>query len=424
VQRAGVSDKFSAQLHAQLGPAQRLFGLAGTLQLGRAGIVSPGLALSSGRLGSGSQLTLGYDYGGRYFSAGGVFKTSSLSYAEPSLAGQFDQPRTESQARLSAELGRQGSLSAAYTDLQTPLTSRLKILTLGFSRRLGGGSLIVNANRILGSGQTLLSAQFLVPLDSRRSYATGVDVSPAGVRPLFQYQENLPATATGYAFNVRAEGGEGGAQTLGFTRQSPSGSLSVSAGRMAGQRYWQSELSGALAFSAGRTFLTRRIDQSFAVAQVPGYANVRVYVNNQQAGTTDARGYVFLPNLMAYEPNAIRLEVDDLDVAANVAAPQVTAVPYYRSGMFVRFASETAGGFVLTVDGPDGRPLPAGTMLSTPQSSQTFPVAADGQAYLTALQPGTYEVTGKTDSAVCGFVLTVKSQPGGIVDLGSFVCRP
>src|SRR5207244_1800446 len=84
-------------------------------------------------------------------------------------------------------------------------------------------------------------------------------------------------------------------------------------------------------------FASREIDSSFAVAQVGGEPNVRIYRDNKLVGHTDQDGYAILPGLRAYQDNVIRIEQADLPLDIEVDAMQIEAIPHYRSGVLLKF---------------------------------------------------------------------------------------
>ena len=61
-------------------------------------------------------------------------------------------------------------------------------------------------------------------------------------------------------------------------------------------------------FSWGYAFLSRRINDSFAVVQVPDYSGVGIYCRQPSVGRTDAKGNALLPSLRPYEKNSVRIE--------------------------------------------------------------------------------------------------------------------
>ena len=97
----------------------------------------------------------------------------------------------------------------------------------------------------------------------------------------------------------------------------------------------------------GDTFLSRTIDQGFGVVQVPGYANVQVYADNQPVAVTNDKGNALVPRLRPYEDNSIRIEQADLPLDAEIDTLQLKAVPFRRSGVEVIFPVRRSLGALL-----------------------------------------------------------------------------
>ena len=84
--------------------------------------------------------------------------------------------------------------------------------------------------------------------------------------------------------------------------------------------------------------LSRRIGRAFGLVDLPGFPDVRVYLDNREAGRTDADGRLLLPGLRPYESNRVRLEVDDLPLDAEIdARPRSRRCPFERSGVTIGF---------------------------------------------------------------------------------------
>lgn len=135
----------------------------------------------------------------------------------------------------------------------------------------------------------------------------------------------------------------------------------------------------------GSPFLSRRIDDSFAVVEVPGYPGVRVYSANQLVARTDRGGAALIPRLLPYQKNSVRIEQADLPMDAQIDSVQIDAVPYFRSGMRLPFPVRRSRGALLTIVLDSGEPLPAGAIVRVAGESEEFPAGLRGEVYVTGL---------------------------------------
>ena len=138
---------------------------------------------------------------------------------------------------------------------------------------------------------------------------------------------------------------------------------SLAAGQSQGQTAFRGSASGGVAFLGGSSFFSRRITDSFAVVQVPGYADVGIYADNQLSTRTDAKGNALLTGLRSYQKNSVRIEQSDIPLDAQIDTLQVEAVPYFRSGLVLKFPVKRSRGALLSVVLENGEPLPAGAQV-------------------------------------------------------------
>jgi hypothetical protein len=95
--------------------------------------------------------------------------------------------------------------------------------------------------------------------------------------------------------------------------------------------------AGSLVVVDRSVYLTRPIDDAFALVRVGGLKGVRTYASNQLVGRTNARGELLVPSLASYATS--RLTIDERDVPLTVDVPRVgaTAVPGLRAAAVVSF---------------------------------------------------------------------------------------
>jgi outer membrane usher protein len=176
-----------------------------------------------------------------------------------------------------------------------------------------------------------------------------------------------------------------------------------------------------MAVLGGSAFLSRRINESFGVVQVPGMENVRVYADNQLVARTDAEGNALIPRLRPYDNNPVHVEHTDLRMDTQIGSLTANPVPYARSGVLVRIPIKRSYGALMRLVSGDGKPLPAGTEVEVEGQETPFPVAMDGAVYVTGLKAvNRLRVT--TAGSVCGVSVTFKPSDHPVPDLGTYKC--
>lgn len=99
------------------------------------------------------------------------------------------------------------------------------------------------------------------------------------------------------------------------------------AGRMSdGSRGLGLRLDGAVVAAGGGVFLSRRINDSFAVVDA-GAPGVEVRAENRPVGQTGRGGKLLVPDLRAYEPNRLSIDPTNLPVDAVVSSTHQTIRP-------------------------------------------------------------------------------------------------
>jgi outer membrane usher protein len=144
--------------------------------------------------------------------------------------------------------------------------------------------------------------------------------------------------------------------------------------------------SGGVVAAAGSVFATRRLDQSFAIAQVDGYPDVGVGLGSTVLAKTDAGGTALIPNLWPYQNNSVRLDPKDLPISAEIDSIEQLAVPTWRGGVLVKFPVRGGRGALLRIVFDDGEPAPAGATVQIETDKEQFYVARHGEAFVTGLK--------------------------------------
>jgi len=168
--------------------------------------------------------------------------------------------------------------------------------------------------------------------------------------------------------------------------------------------------------------MTRHVGDAFGVVDVSGYPNVKVYAENQLIGKTDSNGLRAIPNLRSYQSNSITIDPTDIPFDAQLESTQVNAVPYYRSGAYVKFPINKEKAATLRVLQKDQTPVPAGALFQVNGDGGTFPVSDDGVLFLKYLKEKNH-VTGRWQDQLCEIDIDYPPTDDPLPDLGEFVCQ-
>jgi outer membrane usher protein len=184
-------------------------------------------------------------------------------------------------------------------------------------------------------------------------------------------------------------------------------------------------VNGSIALVDGNAALSRRIGRAFGLVSLPGFPDVRVYLDNREAGRTDGQGRLLLPDLRPYESNRVRVAVEDLPLDAEIGAAEVVAVPFASSGVTVGFPLARLEQATVVLRSSDGAPLPVGLRLRSADGRVTAWVARDGFTQVKGPLPAptmvASELGGDAGPVTCD--LPAATSPDILPDLGEVTCR-
>ncbi len=419
--RLGLTDRFTGEVRGELLGNQQTVGLGGVLLWPAAGVFTGSLAASHSDQGSGGLLGLGFERQSRRLSFGANTQLASQRFAQAGLQPEELAPRQISQAFVSLATRGYGSFAANYTHQAFRDREEIKLLSGSYSRNVGGlGFLGVSLLRFLsGDARTVLSLIFTVPLGERTSASVSATAQPRE-QALLQVQRSLPA-GSGVGYRLLAGAGDSDRREAGVSLQNEVGTYTLEAGQSRSQTAFRGSASGGVAFLGGSAFLSRRITDSFAVAQVSDYPDVRIYADNQLVARTGADGSALVPRLRPYQKNPVRIEQADLPLDAQIDAVQLDAVPYFRSGLLLQFPVKRSRGALLTVVLENGEPLPVGAVAQIVGENEEFPAGLRGEVYLTGLAASN-RLRATWNGQSCEFALPFPDTTEPLPHLGTYTC--
>jgi outer membrane usher protein len=421
--RHGFSDGFTGEVHAELLRNQQTVGVSGAYLMPLAGIVRASVAASrSDRVGRGELLALGFERQSAQLSIGGTLQLASAHFVNLGLPTATRAPRAIAQAYLSYATAGYGALGASYTRQDHRDAESVGLVGVNYSITLGDlGYLTLSALRVSGDTSAITYALVFtraLDLATRGSVSLGHDAD--GSRALLDVQRSLPV-GDGFGYRVQAGAGEDARFDAGFSAQSDIGTYAIDSERRDGQTSVRADVGGGIVALGGEVFLSRRMEQSFGVVQIPGFPHVQIYADNQAVATTDAAGNALVPRLRAYQDNPIRIEQADLPLDAQIDSLEQQAVPYRRSGVVVKFPVRHAFGGTIRVVLDDGKPLPAGAVAQIVGQPATFPSGLDGAVYLTGLAPSNRIAIAWREQR-CELLVPFPTGLPPMPQLGTYVC--
>ncbi|MES2149766.1 MAG: fimbria/pilus outer membrane usher protein [Pseudomonadota bacterium] len=424
--RQGLSDSVTGEAHAE-------WMSGGQATLGATGVFAPSamdatfnasLAASTSGDGDGYLGSAGVELQRGPFHLGGRTQATSRQFVQiGQQAGQLPARRLSD---LSAGFGAGniGSFSAAYVRQDNRDSARTELLSLSYATNITGRAFIgVNLLKPLaGNNGIALGAFLVVPLDGRTSANASAQRASGPGSPALGSLQVQRGLELGDGVGYRLLASRHGPQQAELLAQNGVGTYSLGAATQSGQTSVRAGVSGGAVTLGGGLFASRRISDSFALVQVPGYPDVRVYADNQLVARTDKQGNALLPRIRAYEANPVSIESNDLPLDAKVDALQLDAVPFYRSGVVLRFPVSIARGATLKIRFADGTPVPVGALVSVGRQAEQFPVVDDGEAYVTGLSASN-TLSVDWQGHTCQFSVKFPASNDPLPFLGTYRCE-
>ena len=387
--RRGVTNQFTAEVHAEGGDGLLNAGAGGAWLLGMAGVLHGSHARSSLDGATGSQTAAGYSWNNQRFNVSFDSRRTSGDYRDvASLYSLPPSPRTE-RATAGFNAPRLGNVSLSYTrlDHRGDVLETSRYAGLYWSRSFAGrwsASLSVNQNLDDNDDRSLYLGVML-PLGRDHQFSSSWQRNRGSND--FVADLSRPASGgLGHGWRVQARTGDRGGGGLAEANwQTESARLGAGISRYHGTRHSWAQASGSVVRMGGGTFASRRVYDAFAVVSTQGLAGIPVLHENRPVGETDSRGLLLVPRLNAWQRN--KLSIDPLDLPADVRVGQVDiiAVPRDRSGASVQFEVRPVRAAVVVLHDAQGEPLPLGSRVEVPGLPEGAIVGHDGETYVEGL---------------------------------------
>lgn len=330
-------------------------------------------------------------------------------------------PKYQFTSFLGLSLYEGASFSVGYIRQENRHCPRLNLVNATFNQTITN-DLFLNVSALSQMNHRKDQSIF-VTLTYALSDNTTLNVSGTGQKHAnqgaVQVVRGLPR-GPGYGYNLYAANGQQNNYQASFSAQNDITTGTVGVAQQEKLTSGQVQASGAVIFLNNSAYLSRKVYQSFAVVEVPGYKDVGIYSQNQIIGKTDEDGTVLVPELLAYQNNPIRVEVDDLPIDAEIGKEEMNIIPYYRSGLVLKFPIKPALAATMKLLLPSGDPVPAGALVK--MKTEEIPVGRDGEVYITGLdEHNTLSIQWDDEAYICDVTYQKSEDP--LPDLGTIQCR-
>lgn len=454
--RKGISDNYTRELRGEFSLQQQAIGYSGTFIWQQFGVVDFSSAISHGSSrGIGELASLGFQRSALdSINYGGNIEFSTEQFGLISMDDKTLMPQLTSRAFVGVPLKELGSLSFTYTQQYTrgENAKSSNLLGVGYTKTLGKvwNLRVASIMNIGGESNKSISLSLSRSLGERMNGSfNGEWNKDSGIRKSLNISKGMPpSSGFGYGINLNQSQDSKNYQ-LNVSAQNNVGTYRADVAESNGQRGCRLNTSGSLAWFKKHVAFGKSIYNSFALVQVPGYKDVKVYKSNNLVGKTNKNGDAFVPSLLPYQVNKIKIDEKDLPLTAKVSKVELETVPYDRSGVIVKFPVQPAFGVMIKLLTESGEIVPSGAnvfLINTLTndedydkitegqdinkkddtiSDNVYPVADDGLVYITDLVYGTNQLQARWDDEICNFTITYNdkdAKEATIPNLGSVTC--
>lgn len=387
--RHGLSKSRTLDLRGEWGSETRGFGVGLSQALPWQALGQASLALSDQKgVGRGVQWSAGGEYNNAEQAASLQLQGASAGYRSVGLNSAMEPAKWQVSGSFSRTHERLGTFGLGWAQIASRSQGRLSTYSLSHSMRVGpGGSLNLIYTQVMGaSSARLLAASLVWPLENQINAAFNV-AHRSGQTDAYASASQGLRGHTGLGWRVLGGTRNGlalGEADLHFqtARQVFTAGVSTSSA----QQMLRVGTQGGFVLMGGRLFPTHQVQDSFALVDVSGIADVGVSFQGRDQARTDSQGQALLTGLQPFNANSIRLNPSDLPLSAEIDSLEQVVVPRLRSAVRLSFPVRTGRAAFITVHLPDGQLAPAGAEVELMDDARRFPVGRNGQVFVTGLQ--------------------------------------
>jgi outer membrane usher protein len=429
-ERVGLSDRITAGARLEAGPGLASGGASASL-VTSLGEWEAELAASGGDGYAGAGAYGAWRLRTRRHVAAAYLRWQSPRYAHASLdprdertllrAGLVGSASPLPRLGLSAELG-------ALVNRDTGRETRLEIrASYGVAPGTAAGASVRTTFPRGGEPEVafLATLSFAAGRGAAAELSAGAASDGSG-SAVVGVSRSLPR-GPGYGYSLRAASAPRSGSALALVEAQSAFGRAEASYQSAGpeERGWLAVAGGAVFLREG-VFLTRPVEQGFALVEVPGVEGVTVFQENQVVGRTDADGEILVPTLAPFRANRLSIDDGEVPLDRSVAARERLLVAPRRSGAVARFPVERLSALTgrVHLSGPEGRAAPAGGMLRLGIDARVFssPIGEDGTFWLEGIPAGAHGAEVFWRGRLCRFTVAVPEEGPAVRDLGELVC--
>jgi outer membrane usher protein len=428
-QRWGLTRQVTLGLGAAASAERQSLGTTATFLLPGQVIGDVGVALSNSEAGTGQQMSTSAQWQSGAASAGASVTHSSENFRL--LGDEINTvgiPRDELQLFAARSIGNVGSVSATWGRRSIWSGDTQTVTSIGWSKSFQVFILSLNALHSDDgtTGSTTLMLTISVPLQSLGFASSSIQKSGHDLSMRADYA-SPPVTNTGVAYRVGMLsdlpiGGDKQPTYYGaMDGRSSVGEHGVYIEDEPQQETWRAYTAGSVGVLAGRTFVAPPITGGFALVTTGDAPDITLYRWNLPVAVSDSHGQAIVTTLSPYQDNLLAVRPEEVPFEYRITNTELTAVPRGRGGVLVEFNMVREQPALLTLQLPNGQPVPVSAVVKIMETGETALVGLRGEAYLENI-PEQVEVEVSDQQNHCHFFIKHPPTTDPQLRLGPYVC--
>jgi len=427
--RYGVNDLLTLEGHAESVAELDNGGVGALVALGHFGVLSASYSVSSDAGARGKQASLGYQYVAQHWSMDVYGRRTHDEFHDIGTLEGSPLPTEFNRASVSVSFGNHtGAIN--YTHQDDEIFGRSRIISAGYNSSWSNSRISTSFTlfRSLENDDTD-GVYFGVSVNfgDRNSIYSGASRVGDDETVLFGTSSPVDYDQGGFGWNLYSEHGNDDYQrtVARLNYRNRFGDWAALVEEMGDENVDdKTNMSlygtGALVVMRGGVFASRAIYDGFALVSTSGTADVPVLRENRLVDSTNARGYLLIPDLPAYRTSRLGIDPLELPIDVNVGAVSLEANPRSFSGVVVEFPLERFQGATVVLVDAQGQPLPPGLRATLLGSGESALIGFDGRVFFPALEPDN-RISVDTDDGTCE--VDVPFGPGDVMrTIGPFAC--
>ena len=421
--RFGWKEHMTVEGHAEVTGGLGVIAGATKYAIPAGGIISAGLGLSTGKIGTGGSWQVGFRQQSELLNFSVNLSGASKRFR---MIEQLEStPKFQAFANAGKNLPGIGSIGLSLVHREFFARQRQMIVSANHSKSFNRRVIVTTHLSYIDAEieDVSIGIRVSMPFGDRHHATGGYSRNHDRDQLNAEVIKSLPL-GSGYGYRVGANAIDNSYLDAGLSLQNDVGTylVDVRTSDSSGTA-WQANAFGSLAYMSGVTSFTRQIRDAFAVVNVGNIEGVTVYAENIEVGKTDVNGQILVPGLHPYLRNDLRIEVDDLPMNTRVGEVETQAAPYYKSGVVVDFDVSISNNVLLRAVLPDGTPVPEGAYATINRLKKIYPVGRNGKLFLQGIDRSSL-VTLRWRGLTCNLNVPFPDSSAAIAHLGDIVCDP